>query len=434
MKDAPPDPDGPSNPVASDPSAYVRQLHRRNEELQVLNEELMVSNEELRQRVREVEEQAEGLEARGEALDDRARRLDRELEELRALKTEIAAATEGPAVGLVFIDRDGRVGRFVGAAAQVFHLRAADQGRPLADMNHELDYEDLMADVRTVIAEGTIHEVEVADTQGRPYLLRIRPYPRGGEQIDGAVLSITGLTGLRDLAEHLDTEGNVQESLRAREQHLTRQTERLDSFAAVVAHELRSPLMAAQGWVEQAQAADDTSYLEQVHQALERMDAIMDDVLTLTWSGRELSADELEACDAARIARRCWDYVHPGTSAVLVTHEVVVQANPPRLERLIENLLRNALAHGGPEVRITVGGGPDSFFVEDDGPGIPAEERESIFVPGYSSNEAGSGLGLSITAAIAEAHGWDLSVVDGRTGGARFEITSVQRESGQGST
>jgi signal transduction histidine kinase len=67
----------------------------------------------------------------------------------------------------------------------------------------------------------------------------------------------------------------------------------------------------------------------------------------------------------------------------------------------------------------------NGFFVEDDGPGIPEEMREKVFEAGYSSEEEGTGLGLSIVGTIAEAHGWTVSVTEGREGGARFELTGV---------
>ena len=72
-----------------------------------------------------------------------------------------------------------------------------------------------------------------------------------------------------------------------------------------------------------------------------------------------------------------------------------------------------------------VGALDDGFFVEDDGPGIPEEKREKVLEGGYSSREEGTGLGLSIAQAIAETHGWTLSVTESDEGGARFEITGV---------
>jgi PAS domain S-box-containing protein len=65
------------------------------------------------------------------------------------------------------------------------------------------------------------------------------------------------------------------------------------------------------------------------------------------------------------------------------------------------------------------------FYVEDDGPGIPPDVRDAVFEAGYSTKADGTGLGLMIIREIADAHGWDVRVTDGSTGGARFEVRNV---------
>jgi len=76
-------------------------------------------------------------------------------------------------------------------------------------------------------------------------------------------------------------------------------------------------------------------------------------------------------------------------------------------------------------VTITVGATDEGFYVEDDGPGIPAEERESVFEGGYSTTADGTGFGLRIVEQVATAHGWEVRVTDGTGGGARFEVSGV---------
>ena len=88
------------------------------------------------------------------------------------------------------------------------------------------------------------------------------------------------------------------------------------------------------------------------------------------------------------------------------------------------------MEHGssdGDAVTITVGELPDGdgFYVEDDGVGIPPDAREDVFDPGYSTDEDGTGFGLSIVRQVVEAHEWEIRAVEGSEGGARFEVTGV---------
>ena len=102
-------------------------------------------------------------------------------------------------------------------------------------------------------------------------------------------------------------------------------------------------------------------------------------------------------------------------------------ADERRLQRLFENLYRNAVEHGGEDVTVTVGDiDGEGFFVADDGPGIPPDERDRVFQSGYSGDEDGTGFGLAIVERIVEAHGWAIHVTESDTGGARFEITGLE--------
>jgi signal transduction histidine kinase len=63
--------------------------------------------------------------------------------------------------------------------------------------------------------------------------------------------------------------------------------------------------------------------------------------------------------------------------------------------------------------------------VTDDGPGIPAADRETVFETGYSTRNTGTGVGLSVVKTIAEGHDWDLRVVEANGGGTRVEFDDV---------
>lgn len=95
---------------------------------------------------------------------------------------------------------------------------------------------------------------------------------------------------------------------------------------------------------------------------------------------------------------------------------------------MCENLFRNAVEHGGTDVTVQIGELPNKngLYIEDDGKGIPPDDRDRIFESGYSTADDGTGLGLAIVRRIVEAHGWTLAVTESAEGGTRFEITEIE--------
>ena len=209
-----------------------------------------------------------------------------------------------------------------------------------------------------------------------------------------------------------------------RERELQRQNDRLDEFASVVAHDLRNPMNVARGRLALARDGSESEHLEIASRSLDRIETIVDDTLTLARQGK--SVGELEDVELRTVARRCWQTVSTADAELVVEADLTVRADPGRLQHVMENLLRNAVEHAGDDVTVRLGPlARDGFYVEDDGPGIPAERRDRVFDPGETSETDGTGLGLTIVNRIAEAHGWEVSVTEGREGGARFEFTGV---------
>ncbi len=212
-----------------------------------------------------------------------------------------------------------------------------------------------------------------------------------------------------------------------RKQELKRQNERLEEFASVVSHDLRNPLNVAQGNIELARERGDDIHFEKTKSALERMGSLIDDLLTLARQGQVVS--ETEPVALGTVVRRAWTNVETAECTLVVEMADELDADRGRLQELFENLFRNAVEHAGATTTIRVGrldGSEDDsfrgFYVEDDGPGVPASEREAVFEHGYTTADGGSGLGLSIVDGIADAHGWSVSVCEGTDGGARFQI------------
>jgi signal transduction histidine kinase len=154
------------------------------------------------------------------------------------------------------------------------------------------------------------------------------------------------------------------------------------------------------------------------------METLIADVLTLAREGKSVS--EMRPVSLATLAAECWADVETKGARVVTETDRVVRADRSRLQQLLENLIRNAVEHGGEDVTVTIGDLPDGFYVADDGPGIPTAAREQVFSAGYSTTDTGTGLGLNIAQQIAHAHDWEIRVTESDGGGARFELTGVE--------
>jgi signal transduction histidine kinase len=162
------------------------------------------------------------------------------------------------------------------------------------------------------------------------------------------------------------------------------------------------------------------------------MDRIVTDLLTIAREGEDVT--DPQAIDLGTVLVESWETVETegATLSLSGVEDRVVVADGGRLGQLLENLYRNCVEHGtrGDEgVSVTVGwidGESSGFYVADDGPGIPPGEREAVFETGFSTNEEGTGFGLSIAARVASGHGWDIAVTESEDGGARFEVTGIE--------
>ena len=202
------------------------------------------------------------------------------------------------------------------------------------------------------------------------------------------------------------------------------QNEQLEQFASIVSHDLRNPLNVMGGSLTIAAESGDSAAFERCRNAIERMETLIDDLLTLAKAGDRITT--LETVPLAELAAKSWETVEAqGVTLAIETGESI-RADPGRLDQLLSNLFRNAVDHAGEDLTVTLGSLPDGFYVADDGAGIPPDERDRVLDAGYSSSETGTGFGLNIVAEIADAHDWDLEITASEAGGARFEFSGVE--------
>ena len=220
--------------------------------------------------------------------------------------------------------------------------------------------------------------------------------------------------------------------LKQYERELEAQNERLREYGHTVAHDIRNPLNLLRGELDTlrvtAERADESVPVSAVGERcdrltdiVERMETLVDELLTLAEQGQLVLDPQSVALTA--VAEEAWEQ-QATAAADLAVEGGTVDADRDRLRELLTNLFRNALEHGGRDVAVRVGplDFADGFYVEDDGPGIPPDDRDSVLERGYTTADDGTGFGLAIVAQIAEGHGWSVSITDGSEGGARFEF------------
>ncbi|GAA0654393.1 PAS domain-containing protein [Salarchaeum japonicum] len=206
---------------------------------------------------------------------------------------------------------------------------------------------------------------------------------------------------------------------------LEQKNTQLEEFASIVSHDLRNPLTVASGHLDLAREERESEHLERVADAHERMERLIEDILTLARDGDVV--DELRPAEVGGVAESAWQTVDTADATLDATASRDVLADSSRLTQLFENLYRNAIEHGGPSVTVTVRDIEGGFAVADDGPGFADVDTDRLFEAGYTTSEDGTGLGLRIVSRIAEAHGWTVEAMESEAGGARFEFTSVER-------
>jgi len=316
-------------------------------------------------------------------------------------------ATNFPNGGVFYIDSDFRYQLVSGSGFDPIDTDPDDLvGNRISEVEpYSEETAKMLKEIHQMTMAGQSKRIEVP-YEGRIYELRTAPVREDGDVVAG--LQIT-----QDITEQ-----------REREEELRRQNERLERFASVVSHDLRNPLNMIEGRLELAKVECDSEDLVEAETALNRCQALIDDLLTLAREGQSVA--ETETVSLENVTEQSWATVEADEATLNIDTEQTVVADRSRLKQLLENLIRNAVDHGGPNVTVEIGCLEDGFYVADDGPGIPDDDREQVFESAYSTVQDNTGFGLAIVNEIVDAHGWDVTVTESASGGARFEITGVE--------
>jgi PAS domain S-box-containing protein len=321
------------------------------------------------------------------------------------------------------VDTEGRIATWPTPAEELYGYDEATMSNEHVRTLFADDHgEQTVEDVSAVLADARANTVDVSAWQecadGSVFWGSLTFSPLADENIEGIVV----------VCEDTTTTMEYQ-------QMLERKNDRLKEFTDILAHDLRNPLNAIDQYIELYEATGEQSHIESIDETTDRMARLVEDLLRVARQGDVVQNPE--PTDLETVVRTAWEGAGSADASLQYSSVPTVSAAPDRLCELFENLFRNAVEHGvtddqartdSPEQGVSVRVGPlaEGFYVEDDGPGIPAELDGEVFDHGVTTARNGSGYGLSIVRTIVNAHGWEISLGTAETGGARFEITGIE--------
>jgi two-component system phosphate regulon sensor histidine kinase PhoR len=342
---------------------------------------------------------------------------------LRHERDHLQAILSGMSEGVLVVGGDGRALLANPAFCRLFELQGEVAGKPVLELVRAPELDRL---VQATLASGVPQQaqLELGSLERRTLELGSTVLGEVGHAKPGAVVVA------RDTTEH------------------TRLMEMRRDFVANVSHELKTPLAAIRGYAETlhdgalAEPATATRFTERILRQCRRLQALLDDLLTLSRLESFERAPQHEAVDLAAIVHRAVDLVSSfaGEKEVGLTLEEPPRSRPlpplsgdaEGLERLVVNLLDNAVKYNRPggEVVVRLGqqDGAALLEVEDTGIGIPSEALPRIFErfyrvdKGRAREEGGTGLGLAIVKHVAQAHGGQIDVVSRVGEGSTFRV------------
>jgi two-component system phosphate regulon sensor histidine kinase PhoR len=322
--------------------------------------------------------------------------------------------------GLLLLDRNRKIYLANRNFKNLFGLKTELRGKTIMEA---LRLHELAELVERVETEGQVfdHELKLPELSGRWLRVNAAVISNSAGEREGTILVFHDLTRLKQLE-------------RTRE-----------DFVANVSHELRTPLSLIKGYVEtlldgarnNPEVAE--RFLKIIERNAERLDLLIQDLLTISAleSGRmklDLQPVKLRALVEKVFTDLNAKAENKNVQLVNALPELTASADVNRLDQVLANLVDNAIKYGRAEGTVTVGGkkmddGKLEIFVQDDGPGIPAESLDRVFERFYrvdkarSRDQGGTGLGLSIVKHIIHNHGGEVWAKSELGKGATFFFT-----------
>ena len=285
---------------------------------------------------------------------------------------------------------------------------------------------------RWILGRGTV----VCDGHGKPVKVRGTAQDiTDRRQTEERALALFREQYERERAER------EREELRGRAEQLAvlaaaleRSNRELDAFAYAASHDLRAPLRGIANlaqWIEEdlqeSMSEETREMLALMRTRMHRMESLIEGILQYSRAGR--AHEQPVSVDVGRLVRETVDLLSPDTAIISVQVDLpVIVSEPTPLRQVFQNLIGNAIKHGGDGVQIDIeatdAGTFWEFSVSDNGPGVPPEYHERIWGI-FQTLEArdrveGTGIGLSLVKKLVEAQDGKVGIASSAAGGARF--------------
>jgi two-component system CheB/CheR fusion protein len=209
------------------------EMQTSQEEAKSANEELQSANEEMQSTNEEMTTSKEEMQSMNEELQTLNAELQHKVEDLSRVNNDMKNLLDSTELATVFLDPALRVRLFTAGSNRVFRLIPGDMGRPITDINSELDYPELADHAREVLRTLAVHEQQVPARNGRWFLLHIMPYRTFENMIDGVVITVTDITASKTL------EASLRKTQAGLEKHIAEQDVKLEQAGEAMSAEIK---------------------------------------------------------------------------------------------------------------------------------------------------------------------------------------------------
>lgn len=359
-----------------------------------------------------------------EALQERNRELIAKIQELRQVSSRLESVIESMTNGLLVVGPDRRIERCNSSAELMLNQSRAQIER--ADFNSVVGLEEAHTALEQVLQGGppTLDRswlVHHEDGDSCHLLVSLAPVKAPDGHVLGAVCNLRDITEIRRLEKKLHS----QERLAA-----------LGEMAASVAHEIRNPLGTIEGFArllrrDLSEMPEHLRLAERIVEGAQNLNYVISNLLTYARPMRL----HMTSVPVAHLLAACRDTLcdrgaRAGVDIILpeLAPDLVVNGDERQLAQMLLNLGINAIeacrSNSG-QIKIEAHGGKHSVVLRvcDNGCGMDAEQMEKVFDPFFTSKEGGTGLGLSLTRKIVDAHGGDIAVESKPNQGSVFTVT-----------